>query len=309
MPGVDAAFVPFTSDNHQVFLQARRDVLGGPPPCPLPEGPGSERLTGLVRQVRAGRCVLFVGSGMSWQLPSWPGLLGDLAVDLGRPRPEAFDLREALDLAEHFLWERGGSSLAAEIRRRYSEYDRIRFAGYSRVDPNFREIFDEVARLPDQAPRRDEADHSHLHGCTSYLFERWFRVLEFEGLDRLPLAFVAQNGLEDVEDVPWDFVEALFIGGDVGLVLRAGPRPDQLLGAGLWGGRPGRLSSVAGASRATRQQATTLPTFRSMLSRTTLPSGRSLIMTTPPRRSTGPDRHQKPPWALRWLPARLDELW
>src|SRR5262249_40249978 len=29
MPGVDVAFVPFTPDNHQMFLQARRDVLGG----------------------------------------------------------------------------------------------------------------------------------------------------------------------------------------------------------------------------------------------------------------------------------------
>ena len=35
-----------------------------------------------------------------------------------------------------------------------------------------------------------------------------------EKLDRLPLAFVAQNGLEDIEDVPWDRIEAVFIGGD-----------------------------------------------------------------------------------------------
>jgi hypothetical protein len=68
--------------------------------------------------------------------------------------------------------------------------------------------------VPDQAPRREQKGHSHLHGCTSYLFERWFRVLEFEGFDKLPLAFVAQNGLDDVEDVPWSLIEALFIGGD-----------------------------------------------------------------------------------------------
>lgn len=68
--------------------------------------------------------------------------------------------------------------------------------------------------VPDQAPRPGDADHSHSHDCTAYLFERWFRVLEFEGLDRLPLAFVAQNGLEDVADIPWECIEAVFVGGD-----------------------------------------------------------------------------------------------
>ena len=48
-----------------------------------------------------------------------------------------------------------------------------------------------------QAPQFGQGDHSHCHACTAFLFERWFRVLEVEGLDRLPLAFVAQNGLDD----------------------------------------------------------------------------------------------------------------
>ena len=68
--------------------------------------------------------------------------------------------------------------------------------------------------VPDQAPRRGDADHSHCHDCTAYLFEQWFRVLEFEGLHKLPLAFVAQNGLEDSSDVPWGVIDAIFIGGD-----------------------------------------------------------------------------------------------
>jgi hypothetical protein len=67
--------------------------------------------------------------------------------------------------------------------------------------------------VPDQAPKRGE-DNSHCHDCTAYLFERWFRVLESEGLDLLPLAFVAQNGLEDAGDLPWDLIDAVFIGGD-----------------------------------------------------------------------------------------------
>jgi O-acetyl-ADP-ribose deacetylase (regulator of RNase III) len=121
--GVDAAFVLFTPDNHQMFLQARRDVLGGPPPCPLPEVGRSARLSRLVDEVRAGRCVLFVGSGLSWQLPSWTDLLNALAAELGRPPAASFDLKDALDLAEDYLWERGGSRLAAEICRRYVGYD------------------------------------------------------------------------------------------------------------------------------------------------------------------------------------------
>jgi O-acetyl-ADP-ribose deacetylase (regulator of RNase III) len=124
MPGVDVAFVPFTPDNHQIFLQARRDALGGPPRCPLPEGADSGRLANLVRQVRAERCVLFVGSGLSWQLPNWTGLLRGLAAELGREPQGGFDLREALNLAEDYLWERGGSRLAAEVSRLYAEYDR-----------------------------------------------------------------------------------------------------------------------------------------------------------------------------------------
>jgi len=68
--------------------------------------------------------------------------------------------------------------------------------------------------VPDQAPNPQDEDHSHCHRCTAYLFEEWFRVLWREKFDRLPLAFVAQNGLDDPDDVPWDRVEALFIGGD-----------------------------------------------------------------------------------------------
>jgi hypothetical protein len=124
MPGVDVAFVPFTPDNHQMFLQARRDIMGGPPACPLSEGGNSERLARLVQQIRAGRCVLFIGSGLSGQLPSWVDLLRDLAADLGQIPPATFELKEALNLAEDFLWKRGGNQLAVEIRRRYSDYDR-----------------------------------------------------------------------------------------------------------------------------------------------------------------------------------------
>jgi hypothetical protein len=68
--------------------------------------------------------------------------------------------------------------------------------------------------VPDQAPRPGDVDHSHCHPCTAYLFERWYRVLELGGLAGLPLAFVAQNGLDDVADVPWDLISCVFVGGD-----------------------------------------------------------------------------------------------
>lgn len=67
--------------------------------------------------------------------------------------------------------------------------------------------------VPDQAPRRGE-DNAHCHACTRFLFDEWFGVLADEGLHKLPLAFVAQNGLEDTGDVPWGRIDAVFVGGD-----------------------------------------------------------------------------------------------
>ena len=51
------------------------------------------------------------------------------------------------------------------------------------------------------------------HECTGYLFDRWLRYLDVLGFD-LPWAFVLQNGIESPEEVPWDFISAVFIGGD-----------------------------------------------------------------------------------------------
>jgi hypothetical protein len=56
-------------------------------------------------------------------------------------------------------------------------------------------------------------DQVGSHECSSYLFEGWLRYLDALGFD-LPWAFVLQNGIESPEDVPWDFIQAVFIGGD-----------------------------------------------------------------------------------------------
>jgi hypothetical protein len=51
------------------------------------------------------------------------------------------------------------------------------------------------------------------HECTAYLFDRWRKRLVRERLLDLPLAFVLQDGCMYSEDVLWDFIEAVFIGG------------------------------------------------------------------------------------------------
>ncbi len=48
------------------------------------------------------------------------------------------------------------------------------------------------------------------HEATLRAFDRWLPLLEEF---RLPLAFVLQDGVRGVEDVPWGVVDALFIGG------------------------------------------------------------------------------------------------
>jgi hypothetical protein len=51
------------------------------------------------------------------------------------------------------------------------------------------------------------------HAATLQLFGRWHRILAGGGLNR---AFVLQNGVESGgwRAVPWDYIEAVFIGGD-----------------------------------------------------------------------------------------------
>lgn len=51
-------------------------------------------------------------------------------------------------------------------------------------------------------------------------FERWEPELHRRGL---PVALVAQNGMEDM-DLPWERFEALFLGGDTGWKLGSGAR-------------------------------------------------------------------------------------
>lgn len=106
--GVDAAFVTYNPSLYRIFLEARRQVTGGPADDPL-------RRPELEEALAAGRGVLFVGAGLSRGagLPDWEGLIGRLAAALGLPSGTRADY---LDLAQWFR-ERFGNDKLAEILR------------------------------------------------------------------------------------------------------------------------------------------------------------------------------------------------
>jgi O-acetyl-ADP-ribose deacetylase (regulator of RNase III) len=107
---VDAAFVPYTATLHQIFLEARREVLGAPA-----DGP---RYPELEAALRAGECVLFVGAGLSSGagLPDWNGLVRRLSEELGlRPGPRL----DYLDLAQWYRERFGPPALAEVIRQTF----------------------------------------------------------------------------------------------------------------------------------------------------------------------------------------------
>jgi O-acetyl-ADP-ribose deacetylase (regulator of RNase III) len=78
---LDVAFVTFTPVAYRLFVEVRRQAKREPP-CPLEPRP--ERL---LASLREGRCVLFVGAGLSSPagLPDWNGLLAELAGQLNPP--------------------------------------------------------------------------------------------------------------------------------------------------------------------------------------------------------------------------------
>jgi hypothetical protein len=50
------------------------------------------------------------------------------------------------------------------------------------------------------------------HECTDYLFWAWQRAFIRADI-RLPWAFVLQDGISSPDEIPWDFIDAIFIGG------------------------------------------------------------------------------------------------
>lgn len=58
------------------------------------------------------------------------------------------------------------------------------------------------------------------HAATVESFESWVAMWEYEiGRVPFPMAFVLQNGVT-IESVPWDLIDAVFVGGDDGFKLK-----------------------------------------------------------------------------------------
>src|SRR5207249_12013519 len=105
---VDVAFVTYTPQIYQTYLEARRREFGEPP-CEHAE---------LEEALRNGECVLFIGAGRSngSGLPDWSELMKRLAADLKIDLP--VEQLDYLDMAQWYAEDKrfGPARLAEMIR-------------------------------------------------------------------------------------------------------------------------------------------------------------------------------------------------
>jgi hypothetical protein len=111
--GVDVAILTYTSAIYQIFLEARRQVLGEPPADPAYPRE-------LERALVDGECVLFVGAGLSRGagLPDWGQLVDRMARELGIAAHERLDNP---DLAQWYRERFSPGALAAVIRETFGD--------------------------------------------------------------------------------------------------------------------------------------------------------------------------------------------
>lgn len=83
-------------------------------------------------------------------------------------------------------------------------------------EDRFLRLLDRVATHPVPPRFVTLPDVVGSHEGTLRLFGRWHRELADRNLNR---AFVLQNGIGNWKDVPWDYLEAVFIGGDTAFKL------------------------------------------------------------------------------------------
>jgi hypothetical protein len=95
------------------------------------------------------------------------------------------------------------------------------------------------------------------HAATVRMWERW-RIVVREQTAGQPVAFVAQNGA-DADNVPWDELDALFIGGDTEWKL--GPEASQLAHAAKERGKWVHMGRVNSARRISRALGTLCDSF------------------------------------------------
>jgi hypothetical protein len=111
--GVDIAMITYTSSIYQIFLEARRQVLGG-------ARTGPSYPVELERAVVDGECVLFVGAGLSRGagLPDWGQLMDRMARELGLG---SLDRVDNLDLAQWYRERFSPAALADVIRGTFGD--------------------------------------------------------------------------------------------------------------------------------------------------------------------------------------------
>ena len=114
-PGVDLAVITYTASIYQIFLDARRQVLGEPRSdlhCPA----------ALEAAVLEGEYVLFAGAGLSRGagLPDWGQLMERLARELGLTSRDGLD---NLDLAQWFRERFSSARLEEVIRSTFADPD------------------------------------------------------------------------------------------------------------------------------------------------------------------------------------------
>jgi hypothetical protein len=107
-PAVDVAFIPYTASLYRIFLEARHEFFG--PSASEPRHPPE-----LVRALRNGSCVLFVGAGLSSGagLPGWDNLIGQIRQELNVAPDAGVD---HLDLAQWYREQFGKARLAELLR-------------------------------------------------------------------------------------------------------------------------------------------------------------------------------------------------
>jgi O-acetyl-ADP-ribose deacetylase (regulator of RNase III) len=108
--GLDVAFIPYTTPLYQIFLEARRELLGEPAADP--------QYADLEQSLLSRGCVLFVGAGLSSGagLPDWLSLMRRLTEDL---QIRWHDRLDYLDLAQWYRDRFGAKQLAEMIRQTY----------------------------------------------------------------------------------------------------------------------------------------------------------------------------------------------